>query len=1717
METLKTEGSFLPAAAAPAGGMSPLAHAMAIGLPAEREFASISLAIASADKIRSWSYGEVRKPETINYRSFRPERDGLFCAKIFGPMKDYECLCGKYKRMKFRSMVCEKCGVEVTAARVRRERMGHIELACPVAHIWFVKSLPSRIGLIADLTLRDVERVLYFEAFVVVDPGMTDLERGKLLTPEEYEERRAKGEDFAAGIGAEGLRDLLKTIDLDSEAEILRDEFDASPSANKRKKVFKRLKLVENFRRAGARPEWMILQALPVLPPDLRPLVQLPGGRFTTSDLNDLYRRVINRNNRLKRLMELSAPEVIVNNEKRMLQEAVDSLLDNGRRGKAAVGPNKRPLKSLADAVKGKTGRFRQNLLGKRVDFSGRSVIVVGPRLKLHQCGLPKKMALELFKPFVFYRLQSLGHAANIKAAKRLVDSESPQVWDALEEVIRQHPVLLNRAPTLHRLGIQAFEPVLIEGKAIQLHPLVCVAFNADFDGDQMAVHVPLSWEAQSEARVLMLSSNNVLSSANGEPIIVPTQDIVLGLYYLTREAVKARGEGMLFADVAEAERAFAAGAADLHAKVKLRIGGGEPRIADTTVGRALLSRHLPAGLSFDLINRTLKKGDISRLVNESFRLCGLRETVIFVDKLMRRGFESATAAGVSICMDDMVVPSRKAEIIARTEAATRDTQKQFAAGLLTEDERYNKSVDLWDKAGEEVSQALMDGISEEAVTTRDEAGREAPALDDAGAPLSQPSFNSIYMMADSGARGSQTQIKQLAGMRGLMARPDGRIIETAITANFREGLSILQYFISTHGGRKGLTDTALKTANSGYLTRRLVDVTQDLAITEMDCGAEDGVALRSVISDAEIQVALRDRILGRVAARDILHPQTDAVLFPAGAYIGEKEADEIGRVGVDEVVVRSPVTCKLRRGLCAKCYGRDLGRGGMVALGEAVGVIAAQSIGEPGTQLTMRTFHIGGAASRGAASAEIIAKTDGRARFADIRYTKNHAGDMIVVSRNGRISIHDKNARERERHQILYGAVLRVKDGDEVKAGAVISYIPDPHAEPVISEHAGVAKWENIEIGVSAEEQTNELTGLSTWLITESKQGGRKRKAPQLKLVGEDGKEVMVSGAESAVAIALPPGMTLNIGDGQKVRIGDIIATTPREAGRHRDITGGLPRVAELFEARTPKEPFILAGASGRVEFAGLVRGKQRLYIVEEKPLAAAFAGTVHMEDFVFGDESKAARRAAPTHYEIVGLGRDAGGAEIEAACRRLEKEREEKQGGGAGESEPEKRAAYLGGANPSLREILLGGDDDYAPVRTLKGWHKQPPQIAYKRLRDWLGRNEAKIAALAKPAKEELAAIDGEEILRLVGGALEAREQSARKPETKAERDRRRREDEAIAVLRDAKARAEYDEKLAAEEQKPMKASADANAVRQIDKATGKQAIVVLPAGKEGGKARKQPRLRLAKDDGEKEAFISLRANTKIIVGDGEQASGAAVLAVERIPHEHLIARDRIILVQDGHEVKAGEMIVDGEADPRAILELRGIEAVTAHIVDEVQKVYRLQGVTINDKHIEVIIHQMLRRREVTYSGDSTLIAGEQIDAAELQRVNEELAADGKRPARAKPMLLGITKASLSTDSFISAASFQETTKVITEAAVAGRRDTLRGLKENVIVGRLIPAGTGFVHYRRRRRPPAPIETAFREEMQTLDAESAESSPPPASEQPPSPASPPSPAAEG
>ncbi|HHA2860239.1 TPA: DNA-directed RNA polymerase subunit beta' [Stenotrophomonas maltophilia] len=1369
------------------------------------DFDAIKIALASPDLIRSWSFGEVKKPETINYRTFKPERDGLFCAAIFGPVKDYECLCGKYKRMKHRGVVCEKCGTEVTLAKVRRERMGHIDLASPVAHIWFLKSLPSRIGLMLDMTLRDIERVLYFEAYVVTEPGLTALERRQLLTEEQYlQARQEHGDDFDAAMGAEAVYELLRTIDLQSEMTRLREEIAATGSETKLKRLTKRIKLIEAFLESGNRPEWMVMTVLPVLPPDLRPLVPLDGGRFATSDLNDLYRRVINRNNRLRRLLELSAPDIIVRNEKRMLQESVDALLDNGRRGRAITGTNKRPLKSLADMIKGKQGRFRQNLLGKRVDYSGRSVIVVGPYLRLHQCGLPKKMALELFKPFVFAKLQRRGLATTIKAAKKLVEREEAEVWDILEEVIREHPVMLNRAPTLHRLGIQAFEPVLIEGKAIQLHPLVCTAFNADFDGDQMAVHVPLSLEAQLEARALMMSTNNILSPANGEPIIVPSQDVVLGLYYMTRSLENKKGEGMAFANIAEVKRAYDNRVVELHARVKVRItevvtdedGNKQNKtsIVDTTIGRALLAEILPEGLPFALANTELTKKNISRLINSSYRQLGLKDTVVFADKLMYTGFAYATRAGVSIGIDDMLIPDEKKGILTEAEAEVLEIQEQYQSGLVTAGERYNKVVDIWSRTNERIAKAMMDTIGTEKVVNAK------------GETIDQKSMNSLYIMADSGARGSQAQIRQLAGMRGLMARPDGSIIETPIKANFREGLNVQEYFNSTHGARKGLADTALKTANSGYLTRRLVDVAQDVVITEVDCGTTEGLIMTPIVEGGDVVEPLKDRVLGRVVAEDVFLPGNDEdPIVTRNTLLDEAWVAKLEDAGVQTIKVRSTISCESAFGVCSRCYGRDLARGHLVNIGEAVGVIAAQSIGEPGTQLTMRTFHIGGAASRAAAVDNITVKTTGSVKFSNLKSVEHANGSLVAVSRSGEISVLDAHGRERERYKLPYGATITSKDGDAIKAGQTVANW-DPHNHPIVSEVAGFIRFIDFVDGVTVIEKTDELTGLASREITDPKRRGTQAKdlRPIVRIVDAKGNGLSIPGTDLPAQYLLPPRSIVNLQDGAPVGVGDVVAKIPQEASKTRDITGGLPRVADLFEARKPKDPAVLAERSGIISFGKDTKGKQRLII------------------------------------------KDTDGSE-----------------------------------------------------------------------------------------------------------------------------------------------------------------------------------------------------------------------------------------------HEELIPKYRQVIVFEGEHVTKGETIVDGEPSPQDILRLLGVEPLAAYLVKEIQDVYRLQGVKINDKHIEVITRQMLRKVEITDQGSSKFLNGEQVERQRVIEENARLSTRNELPAHFDPVLLGITKASLATESFISAASFQETTRVLTEAAVRGTSDNLRGLKENVIVGRLIPAGTGLAYHSNRRRGASGLTES---EMQTL-----------------------------
>ena len=1367
-------------------------------------FNAIRLSLASPEKIRERSFGEVKKPETINYRTFKPERDGLFCAKIFGPTKDYECNCGKYKRMKHRGIVCEKCGVEVIPSKVRRERLGHIDLACPVAHIWFLKSLPSRISTLLDLTLKEVERILYFEAYIVLDKGDTPLEEGQILSEEKYRETMDEfAGQFTAGMGAEAIRDLLEAIGLDELSEQLRSEMKDATSEAKRKKLSKRLKVVEAFKQSGNRPEWMILETIPVLPPELRPLVPLDGGRFATSDLNDLYRRVINRNNRLKRLMELRAPEVIIRNEKRMLQESVDALFDNGRRGRAITGPNKRPLKSLSDMLKGKGGRFRQNLLGKRVDYSGRSVIVVGPELKLHQCGLPKKMALELFKPFIYNKLEERGYCTTIKSAKKMVEKEKPEVWDVLEEVIKEHPVMLNRAPTLHRLGIQAFEPVLIEGKAIQLHPLVCTAFNADFDGDQMAVHLPLSIESQIEARVLMMSTNNILSPANGKPIIVPSQDMVLGLYYMTRDRAFVKGENKIFSSPDELRMAYDSGEADLQAKVKVRMvveQGGGPTLVESTVGRVLLREIVPEVIPFSSINRVMGKKQVAELIDVAFRLAGNKETVILADRLKETGYRFSTLAGVSICLDDMVIPATKQKHIDAAVDEVREIQQQYTEGLITDGERYNKVIDIWAKCTEDIAQTMLSNLSVD-VLTNEETGEQVKV----------PSFNAIHMMADSGARGSAQQIRQLAGMRGLMAKPSGEIIETPITANFREGLTVLQYFISTHGARKGLADTALKTANSGYLTRRLVDVAQDAIITEQDCGTFDGILVSSLTEGGEVIEHLGDRILGRTALEDVLDPVTSEVLVEANQAIDEALVDKIENAGIERLRIRSVLTCQSRRGICAACYGRDLARGHLVNLGEAVGVIAAQSIGEPGTQLTMRTFHIGGTASRRAEQTSLEARFDGVLRYINLNTVIDKFGHHVVMNRNGEIAVVDETGRERERYGVVYGARLRVAPEGEVKAGSLLAEW-DPYTMPILTEIPGRVRFGDILENVTMEEQLDDVTGLTRKVIVETK-GADKR--PRITLKDAEGKTAKLPNG-AAARYMLPVGANIVVAEDDIVTAGDIIAKIPRETTKTKDITGGLPRVAELFEARKPKEFAVISEIDGVV---------------------------------AFGKDSK------------------------------------------------------------------------------------------------------------------------------------------------------------------------------------------------------GKRKVIVTPE-----------------------------------IGE---------------PKEYLIAKGKHISVHEGDHVRAGEALMDGSSNPHDILRVLGEKELSKYLVDEVQEVYRLQGVKINDKHIETIVRQMLRRVRIKEVGDTRFLLDDQVERWEFEEENQRVLAEGKEPAVGEPLMLGITKASLSTESFISAASFQETTKVLTQAAIEGKVDFLRGLKENVIMGRLIPAGTGVSKYRSAKlfiEEPVEVVETYQEEVIDDDEELVE-----------------------
>jgi len=1330
---------------------------------------AIRISIASPEKIESWSHGEVKKPETINYRTFKPEKDGLFCAKIFGPTKDYECNCGKYKRMKHRGIVCEKCGVEVIQSKVRRERMGHIRLATPVAHIWFLKSIPSKIGILSDMTLRELERIFYFEAYLVLDGKKTPLKKGEILSEDRYREAKEKyADEFVAAQGADAIRELLRNTNVKELSKKLRTEMKETTSEAKKKRLAKRLKTIESFLESGNKPEWMILEVIPVIPPDLRPLVPLDGGRFATSDLNDLYRRVINRNNRLKRLLELNAPEIIIRNEKRMLQEAVDALFDNGKRGRTILGANKKPLKSLSDMLKGKQGRFRQNLLGKRVDYSGRSVIVVGPELKLHQCGLPKKMALELFKPFIYHRLEEKGLVTTIKSAKKMLEKERPEVWDVLDEVIREHPVLLNRAPTLHRLGIQAFEPVLIEGKAIQLHPLVCAAFNADFDGDQMAVHVPLSVEAQAEARILMMSTNNILSPANGKPIIIPTQDIVLGIYYMTRERPFVKGEGKVLSNPEEVRIAYDANEVDLHARIKVRLDG---ELVETTVGRVLLKEILPEEIPFRLINKVMKKSELANLIDYCYRYGGEKKTVLLSDRLKGLGYHYATLAGISISLDDMLIPSNKGKLLQEAQQEIEKVQEQYTEGLITDGERYNKVIDIWAQVTENIAEVMLKELGSEEV------------VGPSGEKQITESLNPIYIMADSGARGSAQQVRQLAGMRGLMAKPSGEIIETPITANFREGLTVLQYFISTHGARKGLADTALKTANAGYLTRRLVDAAQDVVIRENDCGTLDGIEVESLVEGGEIIESMRERILGRVALEEIRDPFSAEVIVKGNEEIDETLADRIEDTGIDKVKIRSVLTCKSKQGVCALCYGRDLARGRLVNMGEAIGIIAAQSIGEPGTQLTMRTFHIGGTASRRAEQTTLECRIDGRVKFINLKSVKNREGNLIVMNRNGEIAILDESGRERRRYSVIYGAKLKVKDGQKVKEGEILAEW-DPYSIPVLTEVSGRVKFGDIIEGATMQEQVDEFTGLSRKMITESKDPELR---PRISIKDEKGRTMNLPGSTSQGRYLLPVGANIFISEGDMVEAGDVIVKIPRETTKTKDITGGLPRVAELFEARKPKEYALISDIDGMVEFGKDLKGKRK---------------------------------------------------------------------------------------------------------------------------------------------------------------------------------------------------------------------------------------VVIRP------------------DVGE--------------------------------PKEYMVPKGKHVSVHEGDFVKAGEALMDGPSNPHDILRVLGDKALARYLVDEIQEVYKLQGVKINDKHIEVIVRQMLKRVKIKEVGDTHFLVDDQVEKFVFEEENARVMKEGGKPAIGEPLFLGITKASLITDSFISAASFQETTKVLTQAAVAGKVDYLKGLKENVIMGRLIPAGTGLPKYR-------------------------------------------------
>ena len=1703
-------------------------------VPVSPRFDEIRISIASPEKIRAWSFGEVKKPETINYRTFKPERDGLFCAKIFGPIKDYECLCGKYKRMKHRGIVCEKCGVEVIQSRVRRERMGHIELASPVAHIWFLKSLPSRIATLLDMTLKEVERVLYFENYIVVEPHLTPLEEKQLLTETEYEEARDEhGEDFSAGIGAEAIRELLSALDLEKEREILREDLAETRSEAKRKKFVKRLKLVESFIQSGNRPEWMILEVVPVIPPELRPLVPLDGGRFATSDLNDLYRRVINRNNRLKRLLELRAPDIIVRNEKRMLQESVDALFDNGRRGRVITGASKRPLKSLSDMLKGKQGRFRQNLLGKRCDYSGRSVIVVGPELKLHECGLPKKMALELFKPFIYAKLELYGMATTIKAAKRLVEKERPEVWDILDEVIREHPVLLNRAPTLHRLGIQAFEPKLVEGKAIQLHPLVCAAFNADFDGDQMAVHVPLSLEAQLEARVLMMSTNNILSPANGKPIIVPTQDIVLGLYYLTAEREGAAGAGRAFADLGEIEHALDSGALHLHAPVKARYDG---RTVETTPGRMLLSQILPRHprVDFAMINRLLTKREVSHVIDEVYRHCGQKETVLFADRIMKLGFGQACRAGISFGKDDMVVPDSKRGLIDGARAQVKDFEHQYAEGLITQGEKYNKVIDVWSQCTDKVADEMMGAI--------EGGGGE---------------INSIYMMADSGARGSAAQMKQLAGMRGLMAKPSGEIIETPIMANFKEGLTVLEYFNSTHGARKGLADTALKTANSGYLTRRLVDVAQDVIVSEEDCGTEEGLEVADVVDGGDVIEPLADRVLGRCAAVDVEDPRGGEVLVPAGGLIDEEAVAALEEAGVERVRVRSALTCKTERGVCARCYGRDLARGTMVNVGEAVGVIAAQSIGEPGTQLTMRTFHIGGAVSQSAGQSSLESDIDGTARFENYGAVAAPDGSVVSTSRNCEIVLSDEQGRERGRHRVRYGARLFVADGDEVKRGGKLAEW-DPHADPIVAEIAGRVEYSDLVEGETMREELDESTGIPNRRVTEWKQTGKgAARRPRVTLVGERSAAAAADGR--AALLDLEAGKTLREETDEAGAVASRRVVEWSRTGRDASLR---PRIA------VTRERAITAEAGGRIAFSGLVAGKTLREETDES------TGAVTRRVVEWRPSRGRGARLSP-RIDVVAtraITAEAGGRIAFSglvAGKTLREETDEATGAAVRRVAAPRRAGRGAAAGPCLeivaaREILApadgrivfegaratdaaAGGDAEIPPDTASPEEAPAPSVPREGGETRVGADPLASADEGAEAGASVVPVD------LPEGAVPMVEDGARvrSGDPVARVEERVVVDlpvgAVLAVEEGAEARA--GDVLARVDETAATVDLPAGAVLAVEDGAaaraggvlarvdepvalddGSEACVDLPPGAvievaPGAEVRKGDVLARIQEpltrQGGRPAHFDLPVGAILSVEDGAEARAGEVLAripreakarditgglprvaelfearkpkdpalmsdidgrvefapdykgkrrlfvkpdnEDAAPVEYLIAKSRRIAVQEGDYVRKGETLVEGGPVPHDILKVLGVAELANYLIDEIQEVYRLQGVKINDKHIEVVARQMLQKVEIVTPGDTTFLVGEQVDKLEFRDTNRRAEDEGGRPATASPVLLGITKASLQTGSFVSAASFQETTRVLTEAAVSGRSDTLRGLKENVIVGRLIPAGTG------------------------------------------------------